>query len=124
MRIRLFEHRSIPSPLGDRCLFGVAFEQQVPQRPQHACLGPEGAVDSLQRNTGVERDVVDGRADIPVALEQPLRGLEDGESSHLGLLPPALRVVGAFGGREISHLTTLQRYSILVHYTQLRNEMT
>ena len=108
--MRLVEHRSVPGAGGDRRIVGVAFQQQVPQRTQQAGLRREGAVDGLQRYAGFDRDVVDGRRHIAVALEQKLRGLEDGEPRQLGLLTPALRVVGPLGPRRINHLTSVSGY--------------
>jgi hypothetical protein len=75
--IGLVEDGPVPGPVGHRGVVGIALEQQVPQRPQHARLGGEGRVDGLERDARVAGDGLHRRGHVAVALEQPLGGVED-----------------------------------------------
>src|SRR6266545_106460 len=111
--VRLLDDLPIPRPLGDGRLLLVAFQAQVPQRPQQAALGREGDVDRLQRHPGLRGDLLHRGRRVAPLLKQPEGRLEDCLAGRGRLLLPARGVVAPPGLDTLSHFSIVQQNSLL-----------
>src|SRR6266498_1679614 len=111
--VRLVDDLPIPRPLGDGRLLLVAFQAQVPQRPQQPALGLEGDVDRFQRHPGLGRDLLHRGCRVAALLKQPEGRLEDCLAGRGRLLLAARGVVAPPGLDTLSHFSILHENSLL-----------